>query len=288
MIGIVVDTNIIKQLINIIMPQLGPIFEEKTDFLGDIIGSNFINRGLTNLFSNEMIDESLLLLIWDYLFLEGNTVLIKAFLAIYSFLSDKIIKGPKTLEFFLDLINNEIKKIKLDNDDFIYNLFFEYDIYLSQYDFNSLRFENSLQIAEKVEEQNIEYTQLKIHLFYDKKLLDKQMGKISGCNKKWPYCINDTYFENVTKIVSCLILQESDKKYINNYFFSDSDVKEKNKEEGKKEIDYYNIKIERRPHYCDDIQSEIKSKDDEGKKQSEIKENKNDIENDKKSDSLFK
>ena len=192
MIGIVVDTNIIKQLINIIMPQLSPIFEEKKDFLGDIIGVNFINRGLTNLFSNEMIDESLLLLIWDYLFLEGNTVLIKTYLAIYSFLSDKIIKGPKTLEFFLDLINNEIKKIKLDNDDFIYNLFFEYDKYLSQYDFNSLRFENSLQIAEKIEEQNIEYTQLKIHLFYDKKLLDKQMDKISGCNKSWPYCINGT------------------------------------------------------------------------------------------------
>jgi hypothetical protein len=127
MIGIIVDTNIIKELICKIMPQLGPILDDKNDFLGDIIGYNFINKGLTNLFSNGMLDEDLALLIWDYLFLEGSTVLIKTFLAIYSFLSDKIINGKKTLEYFTELVNEEIQNIKLDNDTFIYNLFFEYD-----------------------------------------------------------------------------------------------------------------------------------------------------------------
>jgi hypothetical protein len=258
MIGIIVDTNIIKELICKIMPQLGPILDDKNDFLGDIIGYNFINKGLTNLFSNGMLDEDLALLIWDYLFLEGSTVLIKAFLAIYSFLSDKIINGKKTLEYFTELVNEEIQNIKLDNDTFIYNLFFEYDKYLLDFDLNLLRYENSLILAENVEELNIEHLKTKIQLFYDKKFLVRQMGKTISCNKKWPYCINDTYFENVTKVFSYIVFKESDNKYINNYFFSEDHEKEKNKEEEEKNnLDYYKIRIERRSHYCNEIQNEI-------------------------------
>ena len=44
-----------------------------------------------------MIDKDISLLIWDYLFIEGNIVLLKSFLAIYYYLSDK----SDELSFFL-------------------------------------------------------------------------------------------------------------------------------------------------------------------------------------------
>jgi hypothetical protein len=129
---------------------------------------------------------------------------------------------------------------------------------LLDFDFNLLRYENSLILAENVEELNIEHLKTKIQLFYDKKFLVRQMGKTISCNKKWPYCINDTYFENVTKVFSYIVFKESDNKYINNYFFSEDHKKEKNKEEEEKEnLDYYKIRIERRSHYCNEIQNEI-------------------------------
>ena len=59
MLGILVDTTIIKELVKKFMPKLSVRIEEKKDYLGDFIGNNFINRGLTNLFSNGMIDKEI-------------------------------------------------------------------------------------------------------------------------------------------------------------------------------------------------------------------------------------
>ena len=81
------------------IPDLSDIIEDKNDFIGDFIGNNFINRGLTNLFSNRMIDKEVSLLIWDYLFIGRNKVLLKSFIAIYYYLSDIIINGEQSIEF---------------------------------------------------------------------------------------------------------------------------------------------------------------------------------------------
>lgn len=267
MLGILVDTTIIKELVKKFMPKLSVRIEEKKDYLGDFIGNNFINRGLTNLFSNGMIDKEISLIIWDYLFLEGNKVLFQSFLAIYNYLSKIILSGEASIEFYNEIINNEIKKLNKNDEDFIYNLFFKFDKALSNNNFDEYRFDLSLKVADTIEEQNIEHVKSKVKLSYDKKLYDKQLNKIKTCDKKWPYCISDTYFENVTRTVFYTVFHEVNNKYINDFFFS-----EKKNEENKvnKKQNYYNLRIERRPHYCNQIQNEIN-----------INEEKKDIEEDK-------
>ena len=221
MIGILVDTTIISSLISKYIPKLKDILGNKEGFLGDFIGKNFISRGLTNIFSNSMIDKGVSLLIWDYLFIEGNIVLIKAFLAIYKFLCDKIVKGEKSLENYNEILNHDLKTLNLDNEDFVYNLFFYHKKSISNMDFDDFRFCLSLKLADMLEEQNIEHVKSKVKLSYDKKLYKKELNKVKQCNKKWPYCINDTYFENVTKIVFYTVFHEINNKYIENYFFPD-------------------------------------------------------------------
>ena len=291
MVGIVVDTIIIKLLVKKFIPDISKRIEEKDDFLGDFIGNNFINRGLINLFSNGMIDKDISLLIWDYLFIEGNIVLLKSFLAIYYYLSDTILNGEKSLEFYNDVINLELKKIDINNNEFIYNLFFRNEESISNLDFNDYRFNLSLQVADSLEENNIEHVKSKVKLSYDT-LYDKQVDKALACNQKWPYCINDTYFENVTKLVFYTVFQEEHKNYINNYFFSDKNNL-KDKEKTNIEKNYYRVRVERRPHYCNNIQKEITQKEDEQKfiNQKDIKQkeqiNQNIYEKSKKIDVLL-
>ena len=282
MIGIVVDTTIIKLFVNKFIPNLSPFLEEKQDFLGDFIGNNFISRGLTNLFSNGMIDRDISLLIWDYLFIEGNKVLLKTFLSFYYYLSDKIINGKKSLEFYNEIITKEIKNIKLNNEDFIFNLFFKNDNYISKMNLNEIRFNLSLQVGDSLEEGNIEHIKSKVRVNYDSKLYNKQMNKALTCNKNWPYCISDTYFENVSRTVLYTVFHEIDNKYIENYFFSNNKEKKEIEKKENKENKFYKIKVERRPHYCSQSENEIKTlEENDIKNEIENKNNINDNEENK-------
>lgn len=258
MAGVIVDTTIIKLLIKTYIPKLTEIIEDKET--GHFIGDNFINRGLSNIFANGMINKDVLLLVWDYLFLEGNIVIYKLFLALYGFLETLIFKSNKTIDAYNLIINDELKKLKIDNSNFIYDLFFKYEKNLSTIDFSDLRFNISLKVIETLEEQNIEHVKSKIKLSYST-LCDKQTNKIKLCNKDWPYCLSDTFFENVTRIINCNVFHENKINYIENFFtsYNDSDNKEDKSEKieiKKKNINYYDILIERRPHYCKDIQKE--------------------------------
>lgn len=261
MIGIEVDAEIIKELIAKIIPQLYPILIEQKDYCGDYLGNTFISRGLTNLFSYGMLNRDLSLLIWDYLFIEGNIVLLKSFLAIYSFLSKKIINGEKTLEYFNELINDEIKKITLDNDEFIYELFFKNDKYFSGMNFTEIRYNKVLEKAELIEQQNFNHVRVKLNVSYNPLLYEREMNKIKSCDKKWPYCLNDAYFENFTRVVFYNVFQETGQKYIENYFFSEDNIQKKkyNKKDDKK---YYKIRVERRPHFCFEDEFSITPKSD--------------------------
>ena len=69
LIGILVDTAILKILIKKLMPKLSAIIENNKDFDGHFIGEIFINKILINLFVNKSIDNNISLLILDYLFL---------------------------------------------------------------------------------------------------------------------------------------------------------------------------------------------------------------------------
>ena len=92
-----------------------------------------INQGLNNLFTNNMINNDTSLLIWDLLFLEGNIILIKSFLALYQCLYPKLIKSKRNIESFKNIIDNDLMQIKPDNDELISYLFIKQFNFVENY-----------------------------------------------------------------------------------------------------------------------------------------------------------
>ena len=267
MCGVMADMQIISKIMKTLMPKISEILEEKEENCGDFIGNNLINQGLNNIFTNDMLNNETSLLIWDILFLEGNTILIKSILALYACLEPILIKSKRNIENFKKIIDVDLKNIKPDNDELINYLF------IKQFDFdedyiNEERFKYSIQISEAFESDKIDLIKSKLKVSYDKQL-DIQLDKTQSCNLSWPYCVNDTYFENVPEILFYTTLSKQKiGDYIDDYFFDEykkrkKEQKEHNLENGiyiiknEEETDRYNISIERRPHYCPHASEEI-------------------------------
>ena len=267
MCGVMADMQIISKIMKTLMPKISEILEEKEENCGDFIGNNLINQGLNNIFTNDMLNNETSLLIWDILFLEGNTILIKSILALYACLEPVLIKSKRDIENFKKIIDVDLKNIKPDNDELINYLF------IKQFDFdedyiNEERFKYSIQISEAFESDKIDLIKSKLKVSYDKQL-DIQLDKTQSCNLSWPYCVNDTYFENVPEILFYTTLSKQKiGDYIDDYFFDEykkrkKEQKEHNLENGiyiiknEEETDRYNISIERRPHYCSHASEEI-------------------------------
>ena len=269
MCGVMADMQIITKILKTLMPKVSEILEEKEENCGDFIGNNLINQGLNNIFTNNMLNNKTSLLIWDCLFLEGNFILIKSFLALYACLEPIMLKSHRNIESFKKIIDVDLKNIKPDNDELINYLF------IKQFDFdenyiNEERFKYSMQISEAFETDKIDLIKSKLKVSYDKQL-DVQLDKTQSCNLSWPYCVNDTYFENVPEIVFYTTLSKQKLgEYIDNYFFEEiknrkKEKKQENMENGifiikkekEKESNRYNIAIERRPHYCSHASQQI-------------------------------
>ena len=265
------DMQVISNIIKILMPQIWEIMEVKDENCGDFIGNNLINQGLNNLFTNDMLNNDTSLLIWDCLFLDGNITLIKSFLALYACLSPILLKSQRNIENFKKIIDVDLKNIKPDNEELINYLFIKQFEFSENY-INEERFKFSSQIAEAFENDTIDIIKSKLKISYDKQL-NVQLDKTLNCNKNWPYCVNDTYFENVTEIVFYTTLSKQKMgEYQENYFFDGLKLKNEKKMKEKKNgenniiINYnkkreegerYNISIERRPHYCTHASEEI-------------------------------
>ena len=268
------DMQIISKLMKIIMPKISEILEEKDENCGDFIGNNLINQGLNNLFTNDMLNNDTSLLIWDCLFLEGNFILIKSFLALYACIAPVLLKSQRNIENFKKIIDVDLKNIKPDNEELINYLFIKQFNFSENY-INEERFKYSTQIAEAFENDTIDIIKSKLKISYDKQL-SVQLDKTISCNKNWPYCVNDTYFENVTQIVFYTTLSKQKMgEYQDNYFFNglklkkEKLAKEKQKHgnnKKKQDEDRYNISIERRPHYCSHASEDINNnnKSEEG------------------------
>ena len=267
MCGVMADMQIISKIMRTLMPKISEILEEKEENCGDFIGNNLINQGLNNIFTNDMLNNETSLLIWDILFLEGNTILIKSILALYACLEPILIKSKRNIENFKKIIDVDLKNIKPDNDELINYLF------IKQFDFdedyiNEERFKYSIQISEAFETDKIDLIKSKLKVSYDKQL-DIQLDKTQSCNLSWPYCVNDTYFENVPEILFYTTLSKQKiGDYIDDYFFDEYKKRKKEKKEhnlengiyiikNEEETDRYNISIERRPHYCSHASEEI-------------------------------
>ena len=242
MSGIIADMTIINILLRNYFPKLIPFLEEKNDNYGDFIGNNFINTNLINLFTNGYFDKETSLLIWDLLFIDGNMVLIKAFLALYDYLLPLIINSESTIEEFQIIVKNNLKKLKCDNKDLIFYLIIN-DYNFSKEEIDQARFSLSINLAKSLNKEKEKYVNIR------KKSLDEK-EKIE-CKIEWPICLKDKYFCNDNAIFF-LVFQKKKKKFLKNYFIDK--FKEDNfgfdKNKNKKESDDKDILIERKTHYC--------------------------------------
>ena len=182
-----------------------------------------------------------------------------------------MLKSQRNIENFKKIIDVDLKNIKPDNEELINYLFIKQFEFSENY-INEERFKFSSQIAEAFENDTIDIIKSKLKISYDKQL-NVQLDKTLNCNKNWPYCVNDTYFENVTEIVFYTTLSKQKMgEYQENYFFDGLKLKNEKKMKEKKNgenniiINYnkkreegerYNISIERRPHYCTHASEEI-------------------------------
>ena len=182
MSGIIADMTIINILLRNYFPKLIPFLEEKNDNYGDFIGNNFINTNLINLFTNGYFDKETSLLIWDLLFIDGNMVLIKAFLALYDYLYPFIINSESTIEEFQTIVKNNLKKLKCDNKDLIFYLIIN-DYNFSKEEIDQARFSLSINLAKSLKKEKEKYVNIR------KKSLDKN-EKIE-CKIEWPIFSKD-------------------------------------------------------------------------------------------------
>ena len=267
MCGVMADMQIISKIMKTLMPKVSEIMEEKEENCGDFLGNNLMNQGLNNIFTNDMLNNDTSLLIWDCLFLEGNFVLIKSILALYACLEPILVKSKRSIESFKNIIDCDLKNIKPDNDELINYLFIKTFDFDEEY-INEERFTYSMQISEGFDTDKIDLVKSKLKITYDKKL-DVQLDKTQSCNLSWPYCVNDTYFEDVPEILFYTALSKQKiGEYIEDYFFDEFKKRKKEKKDQAEngiviikkedEANQYNIPIERKPHYCSHASKAIK------------------------------
>ena len=243
MSGIIADMTIINILLRNYFPKLIPFLDNKKDNYGDYIGNNFINTNLINLFTNEYLDKETSLLIWDLLFIDGNIVLIKTFLALYDYLLPLIINSETTIEEFQKIIKKNLKEIKCDNKDLIFYLIIK-DYNFSKDEIDQARFSLSINLAKSLQKEKEK------NLVIRKKSLDEQKEKIE-CKVDWPVCIYDKYFsKNDAKFF--MIFQRKKKNFLKNYFLDKfkEDNLNSNKNKNSNENDDKDLLIERKTHHC--------------------------------------
>ena len=176
-------------------------------------------------------------------------------MAIFGELKSKIInlKGDDDdMEIMNNILTKDTNNIQKDSIDLIHCLAirqFEFD----ENFIDDLRYKICNNLEETYESSNVEKIQIKIK----NKITDFQseINKYKNCNKNWPYCRNDSYFENVNQSLNYLVLSQKESvDVIEEYFFDISSINFRNR----KDNSFYDIIVERRPHYCSEIIEEIK------------------------------
>lgn len=251
--GVIVDTTIVNILLKKYFPKLKSLFSN--EMLNSIL-NNFLQQSILGLFTCFLKEETSYL-IWDFLILEGSSVLFKAFIGIFSTLQKSLLASNEDIVVVKDILEKDIQKIPETSLQLIHTLAirkFEFnDDFLEQ-----KRFNFSEKVTQMLESTTLENVHCKVQSKEDEKLHSQLKLK---CSKNWPYCLNDFYFQNVTQIVTYQVF--SHREQINlreDYFFEDEKVKEEIRYsymESESEEKPYDILLERRPHYCSEVIEEI-------------------------------
>ena len=263
LVGIVVETTLIENLISLYFPEL---YEYLQDNNFNIPLRNFIHKWMVCLFTQTMSPEMVYTFL-DFLFLEGSDLLIKNSLFIISFIHDKLLQN-NDFQYMYYIFNEGTLSIH-DTKTMIY--FLEDKKYeLTPNIINEFQNKMEKPIVTKFKEEALASYEEK---FENRKKSLKKKG--INCNPNWPTCYYDDYAQT---IIDVLVIKESKTPYIiKDYYYIKNDGYPDNKYYG---IDGYDqsstdtvtvkeVLVERHKHVCDNAKLVDNSKiliDDEYKK----------------------
>ena len=260
LVGIVIETTLIENLISVYFPKLSEFFLENNF---NIPLRNFIHKWMVGLFTQTLSPE-MVYTFFDFLFLEGSHLLINNSLFIISFIHDKLLENDN-IEYMYNIFNEELIKIH-DVKTMIYFLSNHYfEISSKEIEYFKKKLENSL--ISKIKEENTECEE-KIN---NRINTLKEKGII--CNPNWPTCFYDDYTQT---IIDVLVLKQSNLPYIiNDYYYvkndcyPDNQLYEINQNNNKSSIILKEVLVERHKHICNNAKLVDNSKlliEDEYKK----------------------
>ena len=114
--GVIIDTTMVNEFLKKYFPILGDFFGRN-----DFSVSTFIHKWLVTLFLENFKEETSFL-IWDFLFLEGNIVLIKTCLIIFCILKRKLLENENNFEDLFVILTSETNTIKRNNPTLLHGL----------------------------------------------------------------------------------------------------------------------------------------------------------------------
>ena len=240
LVGIVVETTIIENLISFFFPKFN---EFLLDNNFNVPLRNFIHKWMVGLFTQTLSPE-MVYTFFDFLFLDGRDLLIKNSLFIISFIHDKLINN-NNIEFMYSMFNERLLEIH-DPKTMMY--------FLEQKSLDEIKnFRKKLEkaiISKVKEEEALSYNEEKA-----KNRINSLKQKGIVCNPNWPTCFYDDYTQ---KIIDVLILKENRLPFIiNDYYYIKNDNYPDN---NVFQIERYNheslstikeVLVERHKHICD-------------------------------------
>ncbi len=181
------------------------------------------------------------------------------------------------------LLDETVKKIQRDSIYLLHCLNIRQFEFTNEY-LEEIRYNLSNNLTESIENDNLDRIKIKIQNDFSFSL-NEQYTNFKECNKDFPYCYNDSYFENVTQVLKFLVLSPRKNPEIKeNFFFNHvKNSKQNFNEYQNKFVDNkLDLRLERRPHYCSEIIEEIKKEREKlNKNKNDEDNNLNDEENDK-------
>ena len=224
---------------------------------------NFINKWIITIFTNDFQKE-LGYIIWDFLLLQGNIVIFKSILSLFSILKKQIIASKEKDEYIYSIFE-ETLNIESKNKKLLFGLAIKNYEDLTEKYINKKRNIINPIVFDNITKINKNSYNIKI------KNKNPPMNK---CDEKWPICLwNDKLRSNPINNLNFIVFKTPyNTKYYKNYFFDEinnengnifNDYEKKEDNNHMNDInDLYNIITERENHHCCSlINSEIDIKE---------------------------
>ena len=202
LVGIVVETTIVENLLSFYFPKLNAFFIENNF---NIPLRNFIHKWMVCLFTQTLSPE-MVYTFFDYLLLDGRDLLINNSLFIMSYIHDKLINN-NNIEFMYGLFNEGLLNIH-DTKTMIYFLGLKPLKNIKNY---RKKLEKSI-ISKVKKEEELDYNEEKV-----KNRINTLKEKGIICNPNWPTCLFD---DCTQKVIEVLVLKEKKiPSIINDYYY---------------------------------------------------------------------